>query len=86
VWGEDAAGSRILRPEDRSTRVLTTEYDNLPGWSPDGSRILFTRKVDDVNFDIYTIRPDGTDLLRLTTNRANDGQCGVDSGRQDHVE
>jgi Tol biopolymer transport system component len=56
---------RILNLEDRSTRVLTTEYDNLPGWSPDGSRILFTRRVDEVNFDIFTIKPDGSDLLRL---------------------
>jgi Tol biopolymer transport system component len=75
VWGEDAAGLRILNLDDRKTRVLTTEYDNLPGWSPDGSRIVFTRKVDAVNFDIFTIRPDGSDLLRLTTNRANDGHA-----------
>src|ERR1700726_1772123 len=75
VWGEDTAGLRILDIDDRATRVLTTEYDNLPGWSPDGGRILFTRKVDAVNFVIYTIRPDGTDLLRLTTNRANDGHA-----------
>jgi len=75
VWGEDVAGLRILDIDSRTTRVLTTEYDNLPGWSPDGSRILFTRKVDAVNFDIYTIRPDGSDLLRLTTNRANDGHA-----------
>jgi len=40
--------------------------------------------VDDVNFAIYTIPPDDTDQLRLTTNRANDG--GMDSGRQDHVK
>jgi Tol biopolymer transport system component len=75
IWGEDTAGLRILNLGDRATRVLTTEYDNLPGWSPDGSRILFTRKVDAVNFDLYTIRPDGSDLLRLTTNRANDGHA-----------
>jgi Tol biopolymer transport system component len=75
VWGENAMGLRILDLGDRSTRVLTKEYDNLPGWSPDGSRILFTRRVDAVNFDIFTIRPDGSDLLRLTTNRANDGHA-----------
>jgi len=31
--------------------------------------------VDDVNFAIYTIPPDDTDQLRLTTNRANDGHA-----------
>ena len=61
--------------ENRTTRVLTIGHDNLPGWSPDGSRILFTRRVDAVNFDIFTIRPDGSDLLRLTTNRSTDGHA-----------
>lgn len=75
VFGEKDAGLRILNLEDHSTRVLTTEYDNLPGWSPDGSLIVFTRKVDAVNFDIFTIRPDGSDLNRLTTSRANDGHA-----------
>ena len=75
VWGENNVGLRILNLEDRTTRVLTTAYDNLPGWSPDGSRILFTRRVDAVNFDVYTIRPDGSDLLRLTTSRATDGHA-----------
>jgi Tol biopolymer transport system component len=75
VWGENNVGLRILDLEDRATRVLTTGYDNLPGWSPDGGRILFTRRVDAVNFDVYTIRPDGADLLRLTTNRATDGHA-----------
>jgi len=77
VWGEREKdyGLRILDLADRTTRVLTTGYDNLPGWSPDGSRILFTRRVDTVNFDIFTIKPDGSDLLRLTTNRATDGHA-----------
>jgi Tol biopolymer transport system component len=75
VFGENTAGLKILNLDDRTTRVLTTEYDNLPGWSPDGSLIVFTRRVDAVNFDIFTIRPDGSDLQRLTTNRANDGHA-----------
>ena len=75
VWGENNYGLRILDLETRQTRVLTNVYDNLPGWSPDGSRILFTRKVDDVNFDIFTIRPDGTDLLRVTSHRSGDGHA-----------
>src|SRR5262245_15989370 len=75
VWGDNDMGLRILNIADRKTRVLTTGYDKLPGWSLDGSRILFTRRVDEVNFDIYTIRPDGSDLLRVTTSRANDGHA-----------
>jgi Tol biopolymer transport system component len=67
-------GLRILTLKDRSVRVLTSEPDNLPGWSPDGSRIVFTRKQGE-NFDIYTIRPDGTDLRRLTTFPANDAHA-----------
>ena len=72
VWGEKDAGLRILNVEDRSVQVLTTEYDNVPYWSPNGQRILFTRKVDSNNFDLFTIRPDGSDLRRLTTSAAND--------------
>ena len=75
VWGESNYGLRILNIETRAIRTLTTGYDNLPGWSPDGSRVLFTRKVDDVNFDIFTIRPDGSDLLRVTSHRSGDGHA-----------
>jgi Tol biopolymer transport system component len=75
VWSEQVKGLRILNLEDRTTQVLTTKADNLPGWSPDGSRIVFTRRVDAVNFDVFTIRPDGTDLRRLTTSGANDGHA-----------
>lgn len=31
--------------------------------------------MDEVNFDIFTIKPDGSDLLRLTTNRSTDGHA-----------
>lgn len=72
VWGGQAWGLRIVDVESRSVKVLTTEYDNLPFWSPDGSLITFTRKHDNNNFDIYTIRPDGSDLRQLTSTPAND--------------
>lgn len=75
TWTEEGGGLSILDLDTRQVRVLTTEFDNLPDWSPDGSRIVFTRRVDAVNFDIYTIRPDGSDLTRLTTSRANDGHA-----------
>ncbi|GAA5770804.1 tol-Pal system protein TolB [Streptosporangium roseum] len=76
VWGAENKGLRILNLETGVTRVLTTEYDNLPDWSPDGKLILFTRKMDAVNFDVCTIRPDGTGLRVLTGGSgANEGHA-----------
>ena len=45
-----------------------------PAWSPDGARIVFGSKRDDVNGDIYTMDPNGSNVLRITTNTAADGQ------------
>ena len=67
-------GLRIFNLDTRQTRVLTDGSDNLPYWSPDGSRILFTRSQGG-NFDIYTIRPDGTDVRRMTDFPANDAHA-----------
>ncbi|TNE67817.1 MAG: hypothetical protein EP335_00920 [Alphaproteobacteria bacterium] len=75
VWSEQEKGLRILNLETREIRVLTNGFDNLPGWSPDGKRIVFTRKRKDGNFDIYTIRPDGTGLFRATTHASSDGHA-----------
>ncbi len=82
VWGKDAQGKpvfglQILNMSTRKTRMLTTEYDNMPVWSPDGSRIMFLRRIPNGtkwgNFDICTIRPDGTGFKRLTTHASSDG-------------
>ncbi|KAH8597789.1 hypothetical protein B0O99DRAFT_684500 [Bisporella sp. PMI_857] len=73
-WGA-RFGLRILDLEDKSVRALTNETDNLPFWSPDGERIVFTRKITSTNFDVCTIRPDGTDLKVLTTSAANDAHA-----------
>jgi Tol biopolymer transport system component len=75
VWGEGNMGLRVMNLADKSVRVLTTEIDNLPCWSPDGKLIVFTRKTSPTNFDICTIRPDGTGLKTLTTSGANDGHA-----------
>jgi Tol biopolymer transport system component len=74
VWGAEN-GLRILDISTGTTRVLTTESDNLPDWSADGALILFTRKTSATNFDVCTIRPDGTGLRVLTSSGANDGHA-----------
>lgn len=75
VWSEAEKGLRILNLETRRIRILTQGFDNLPGWSPDGKRIVFTRKREDGNFDVYTIRPDGSGLFRATTHPSSDGHA-----------
>ncbi|MBV7538706.1 hypothetical protein KW842_23300 [Duganella sp. sic0402] len=75
VWSAQEKGLRILNLDTRKTRVLTQGIDNLPGWSPDGQRIVFTRRRDDGNYDVYTIRPDGSDLFRATDHESSDGHA-----------
>jgi Tol biopolymer transport system component len=74
VWGQQM-GLRILDLRTGATTVLTTESDNLPDWSADGELILFTRKTSATNFDVCTIKPDGSGLKVLTTSGANDGHA-----------
>jgi Tol biopolymer transport system component len=76
-WNETAGGLRIVNVATGAVRTLSTEYDTLPAWSPKGDRIVFNRLAKDSRFaydefDIYTIRPDGTDVKRLTDSEGND--------------
>ncbi len=73
VWSAEEKGLRIMDLATRQVRVLTRGFDNLPGWSPDGERITFTRKDPDGTFHVYTIRPDGSDLHRCTNHGSSDG-------------
>jgi Tol biopolymer transport system component len=82
VWGTNSTlgdksqlGLRLLDLETRKISVLTTEWDNLPFFSPDGSRIVFTRKTSATNYDVCTMKPDGTDIKVLTSSGANDAHA-----------
>jgi len=72
AWGDSEHGLRILNLEDNSVTKLTEDYDNFPSWSPAGDRVAFTSFRNN-DFDIYTIRPDGSGLRQLTTAPGNDG-------------
>jgi len=65
-------GLRMLNLQDHSVAILTDGYDNFPAWSPKGDHITFTR-LHEGDFDIFTMRPDGTDVRQLTHSPGNDG-------------
>ena len=81
VWGYDdkkveQRGLRLMNLADRSVKVLSTEWDNFPFFSPSGDRILFTRqKSNDKDFDVFTMKPDGTDVKQLTNTPGTDGHA-----------
>ena len=54
-------------------------YSNFPQWSPDGERIMFTSNLGG-DFDLYTVRPDGTDLRQLTHAPGNDAHSAWCAG------
>jgi hypothetical protein len=61
----------------RSANEVGQNYQN-PSWSPDAGRIAFERgigtNVGDTTKEIWTMRADGTDPVRLTTNNFYDVQ------------
>ena len=58
--------------DQRSIFSDTQPYDNgSPRWSPDGQRIVYQSNRE-VQFDIYTVKADGTDERRLTDHPRND--------------
>jgi len=62
----------ILDVDSGASRKVTTNPgpDWACGWSPDGAWLLITSAYND-NWDIYAIRPDGTNRLRITCHAGN---------------
>jgi Tol biopolymer transport system component len=86
VFIVDADGRNLRRLSPASLPA------RLPDWSPDGSRIVFTSLVikyvevagtntQQMSQDLYTVRPDWTDLRRLTTDGNSIGATWTPDGR-----
>jgi Tol biopolymer transport system component len=70
VWGkengQDVKGLRAMTLDDHKVKILTTTWDNFPFYSPSGDRVVFTRQMPNADFEVFTMKPDGTDQRRLT--------------------
>ncbi len=70
--GGKTEGLFILDIETGKTKPLTSNsHDNFPGWSPKDDVIAFTSNRDE-DYDIYTIKADGSGLKRLTNMAGNE--------------
>lgn len=77
----------VVAPADGSgaPRALTTNQarDMEPAWSPDGQRIAFAsdRDHDTETYEVYVVRPDGTDFRRLTSDGGRSPAWSPDGSR-----
>lgn len=62
IFTVDVSGKGERQITDPESGVV----DDQPDWSPDGSLLVFHRSVPNRPFALYTIRPDGSDLTRLS--------------------
>jgi TolB protein len=71
TFGPEGEGLRVMDIETKQVTSIASGYDNFPLWSPRGDLIMFSRQ-DEGDYEIYTIKPDGTEVRRLTRSKGND--------------
>jgi Tol biopolymer transport system component len=69
VFSGDSDSIWVIRPDGSGLRQLPVRGIH-PEWSPDGRRIVFSTYFN--NFDIASVRADGTGFRRLTRGPAKD--------------
>ncbi len=75
-WSPDGSriafngGIWVINP-DGSGQLIAASLGNYPTWSPDGSKIVFFSSYG-TSGEIYKINADGTSLVQLTNNAAED--------------
>ncbi len=63
-----------MNADGTDQRSLTNSpgvQEGSPNWSPDGGRIAFTSDRDG-DFEVYTMRPNGSSVRQLTFNDASE--------------
>ncbi len=60
IWVMDSDGGNLSRLTDHVAK------DHSPAWSPDGEWIAFASVRDSLYWELYLMRPDGSDVQRLT--------------------
>ena len=68
-------GLKIFNLETNTITSLTQGYDNFPLWSPRGDLIMFSRLAEK-DYEIFTIKPDGSGAKRLSYSHGNDAHQG----------
>lgn len=82
----DRSGGPQLYVMDRdgsNTRRITYDfsYCGTPSWSPKGDRIVFAAMDDGNNLNVYTVAPDGSEPVRLTSGGSNENPVWSPDGR-----
>jgi Tol biopolymer transport system component len=73
VANSDGSGKRTI------THAARGYFDDHPDWSPDGSRIVFDRGCsNNCSRHIWTVRPDGSELRRLSPRCRSGAFCPDD--------
>jgi len=62
--------------------ILSEGANQLPRWSPNGSKIVFMRETvhDNIDYDVFTINADGSDLTQLAFEGYNADPCWSPDG------